>query len=291
MRRPYDRPPLSKGVLRGEIAEEEIGRGPPSITPSKRSSFGWGRPPRACDRPSGLSAWLMAKKCLMTSSSSPPALRCDRSPSRRRFNRQSLPANPRRRPRDSCRRERCKPRGGGRGGLHRRRGGSVTPKQRPRGDPAGSPAGSPPAGAGRAGRRDLRRDSPRTRGGCPANEGVSAFRGTDRVAEVVTSSGAVIPTDLVVVGVGVRPNVDWLADSGLAIENGILVDQLSRTNLPGVFAAGDVANWSAPGHRRAVAGRALRQRSEPGCRGREEHASARASRTPRSPTSGPTSTI
>ncbi|HEX5418179.1 MAG TPA: FAD-dependent oxidoreductase, partial [Chloroflexota bacterium] len=79
------------------------------------------------------------------------------------------------------------------------------------------------------------------------NEGVSAFRGAERVEAVVTSSGATIPADLVVVGVGVRPNVDWLADSGLAIENGILVDEFSRTNLPDIFAAGDVANWWHPG--------------------------------------------
>lgn len=78
-------------------------------------------------------------------------------------------------------------------------------------------------------------------------EGVSEFRGAERVEEVVTTSGATIPADLVVVGVGVRPNVDWLAGSGLAIENGVLVDEFSRTNLPNVYAAGDVANWWHPG--------------------------------------------
>jgi 3-phenylpropionate/trans-cinnamate dioxygenase ferredoxin reductase component len=74
---------------------------------------------------------------------------------------------------------------------------------------------------------------------------VAEFRGGGRVAQVVTSFGEVIPADVVVVGVGVTPAVDWLAGSGIALDNGIVVDELSKTNLPDVFAAGDVANsWN-----------------------------------------------
>jgi 3-phenylpropionate/trans-cinnamate dioxygenase ferredoxin reductase subunit len=78
------------------------------------------------------------------------------------------------------------------------------------------------------------------------NEGIAAFRGHGRVEAVVTTTGDVLAADLVVVGVGVQPAVDWLADSGLALDNGVVVDEYTATNLPGVFAAGDVANWWHP---------------------------------------------
>ncbi len=76
--------------------------------------------------------------------------------------------------------------------------------------------------------------------------GVAAFVGDDHVAAVITDQGDRIACDLVVVGVGVRPATDWLADSGVALENGILTDQYCATNIPGVVAAGDVANWWHP---------------------------------------------
>lgn len=74
-------------------------------------------------------------------------------------------------------------------------------------------------------------------------DGVAALRGRDRVEELVTTSGAVIPCDLVVVGVGVRPADDWLRGSGLALRDGVLVDAYCQTTATGVFAAGDVARW------------------------------------------------
>jgi 3-phenylpropionate/trans-cinnamate dioxygenase ferredoxin reductase subunit len=46
-----------------------------------------------------------------------------------------------------------------------------------------------------------------------------------------------------VVGVGVRPATDWLRGSGLALEDGVVVDQFCATNIPGIYAAGDVASW------------------------------------------------
>ena len=49
-----------------------------------------------------------------------------------------------------------------------------------------------------------------------------------------------------VIGVGVRPAVGWLEGSGLELDNGIVVDERCRTNLPDVFAAGDAANWWHP---------------------------------------------
>ncbi|HEU5438046.1 MAG TPA: FAD-dependent oxidoreductase [Ktedonobacterales bacterium] len=74
-------------------------------------------------------------------------------------------------------------------------------------------------------------------------EAVAAFRGDGRVEEVVTASGARIPCALALVGVGVRPADEWLAGSGVARQDGVLVDAFCQTSVPDVFAAGDVANW------------------------------------------------
>ncbi len=78
-------------------------------------------------------------------------------------------------------------------------------------------------------------------------EGVDAFEGDARVERVVTSSGGRrIECDLAVVGVGIEPAVDVVAGSGVEVDNGILVDELCRTNVEGIFAAGDVANHLHP---------------------------------------------
>jgi 3-phenylpropionate/trans-cinnamate dioxygenase ferredoxin reductase subunit len=74
-------------------------------------------------------------------------------------------------------------------------------------------------------------------------EGVTAIRGAGRVEEVVTSSGARISAATVIIGVGVRPADGWLAGSGVALADGVVVDEYCATNLPGVYAAGDVARW------------------------------------------------
>lgn len=76
--------------------------------------------------------------------------------------------------------------------------------------------------------------------------GVSAIEGEGRVERVVLADGSVVEADLVVVGIGVIPSVDWLAGSGLNIDNGIVCDENLWTGVPGVYAAGDVANWFNP---------------------------------------------
>ena len=70
--------------------------------------------------------------------------------------------------------------------------------------------------------------------------------GQRRLSYVETKSGHCVEAELAVVGIGVVPNVDFLADSGLALDNGVLVNQRFETNTPGVFAAGDVANFFDP---------------------------------------------
>jgi 3-phenylpropionate/trans-cinnamate dioxygenase ferredoxin reductase subunit len=72
--------------------------------------------------------------------------------------------------------------------------------------------------------------------------GVEAFEGDGAVARVRTSDGTVVECDFAVVGIGVVPRIELARDAGLAIENGILVDERLQTAAPNVFAAGDGAN-------------------------------------------------
>ena len=78
------------------------------------------------------------------------------------------------------------------------------------------------------------------------NDVVTRFEGDSRVERVVTRSGRRIDCDLAVVGVGVEPVVDFATGSGLEIGNGILVDEYCETNVPSIYAAGDVANHYHP---------------------------------------------
>ena len=71
---------------------------------------------------------------------------------------------------------------------------------------------------------------------------VSALSGSDRVEAVELEDGSRIEADTVVVGIGVRPNVDWLEGSGLTIGDGVICDQYCRA-APMIYAAGDVARW------------------------------------------------
>ncbi len=70
--------------------------------------------------------------------------------------------------------------------------------------------------------------------------------GQRRLSYVERTSGLCVEAEIAVVGVGVVPNVDFLADSGLELDNGVVVNQRFETQAPGVFAAGDVANFFDP---------------------------------------------
>lgn len=76
---------------------------------------------------------------------------------------------------------------------------------------------------------------------------VHELRGHERVEEALFSTGERIACDLVVVGVGVHPETHLFEGTGLQIDRGIQVDEYCQTNVPGVFAAGDVARWWHPG--------------------------------------------
>jgi NADPH-dependent 2,4-dienoyl-CoA reductase/sulfur reductase-like enzyme/predicted acylesterase/phospholipase RssA len=77
-------------------------------------------------------------------------------------------------------------------------------------------------------------------------DAVIAFRGSRRVTAVITRSGRTLPCDMVLVGVGVTPQTDFLQGSGIAVDDGIVVDRYLQTSQPNIFAAGDVCNFFDP---------------------------------------------
>lgn len=77
-------------------------------------------------------------------------------------------------------------------------------------------------------------------------EGVDAIETEGRRARGVRlATGELLEGDLVVVGIGASPNTAWLEDSGLEIHDGVVCDETLRA-APGIYAAGDVARWRHP---------------------------------------------
>jgi len=87
---------------------------------------------------------------------------------------------------------------------------------------------------------------------------VAAFRGTANVTAADTTDGRSFPCDAVIVGIGIVPNVELAAAAGLPCDNGIVVDEFARTADESVVAAGDCTNHPQP-----LLGRRVRLESVP----------------------------
>jgi 3-phenylpropionate/trans-cinnamate dioxygenase ferredoxin reductase subunit len=86
-----------------------------------------------------------------------------------------------------------------------------------------------------------------------AGTGVAGLSRSDgRVTGVELADGGWLPADVVVVGIGVRPNTDWLVGSGVGIDDGVLCDSGCVTENPSVVAVGDLARLRFPGEYRGV---------------------------------------
>ncbi|MFL5842136.1 MAG: NAD(P)/FAD-dependent oxidoreductase [Thermoleophilaceae bacterium] len=82
--------------------------------------------------------------------------------------------------------------------------------------------------------------------------GVESFEGTQAVERVLTSDGRKLECDFVVVGIGAAPRVALAEAAGLHTDNGIVVDQRLATSHPAIFAAGDVASAWHPFYERRI---------------------------------------
>ncbi len=76
--------------------------------------------------------------------------------------------------------------------------------------------------------------------------GVTRLVGQQQIEGVELADGRVIAADVVLVGVGVQPNVEWLAGSGLTVDGGVRCDAYGVTGIPEVVAVGDCASWYEP---------------------------------------------
>jgi 3-phenylpropionate/trans-cinnamate dioxygenase ferredoxin reductase subunit len=77
-------------------------------------------------------------------------------------------------------------------------------------------------------------------------DGVEQLEGGERVERVLTTSGQRFECDFVVAGIGIEPEVELLRVAGARISNGVEVDEYCRTSLPDVYAAGDIADHAHP---------------------------------------------
>ena len=87
------------------------------------------------------------------------------------------------------------------------------------------------------------------------NDTIVAVKGEDTISSVVLKSGREIQTKLLIVAIGVRPNVEFLKDSGIEINRGIVVNERMETNVKDVYAAGDCTEFYdlIDGQRRTIA--------------------------------------
>ncbi|MFX0179428.1 MAG: NAD(P)/FAD-dependent oxidoreductase [Candidatus Hodarchaeota archaeon] len=78
-------------------------------------------------------------------------------------------------------------------------------------------------------------------------EEIVEFKGKNgKLSSIVLKSGQEILADLAIITIGMKPNIDFLIRSGIEVEQGIIVDSYMRTNIPNIYAAGDVAQIYDP---------------------------------------------
>lgn len=77
--------------------------------------------------------------------------------------------------------------------------------------------------------------------------GVTELVGDDHVTSVVLSDGTSVEADVVVIGIGSLPAVEWLTSSTVEVGNGVLADEVGRTSEPDIFTIGDVSAWRVDG--------------------------------------------
>ncbi|MGE3332481.1 MAG: NAD(P)/FAD-dependent oxidoreductase [Rhodospirillaceae bacterium] len=94
------------------------------------------------------------------------------------------------------------------------------------------------------------------------SETVTGFEGAGALTRVRCSDGTAIEADLAVIGIGIVPNVELAVEAGLPVDNGIVVDECARTIDPDIFAAGDCTN-----HPSRIVGERLRLESVPNALG------------------------
>lgn len=105
---------------------------------------------------------------------------------------------------------------------------------------------------------------------------IERFVGEGSVKAVQLTDGTEIPADAVVVGIGAIPNTELAAAAGLAVENGIVVDDCGRTTDPAIFAVGDATN-----HPNDLLGKRLRLESVPAAMGQARAAASAILGTPK----------
>ena len=85
------------------------------------------------------------------------------------------------------------------------------------------------------------------------NDEVLKFNGKDgKLNSVTLKSSQEIPSDIAIITIGIRPNIDFLEGTKIVLEKGIIVDKFLRTSIPNIFAAGDVAQIEDPLYRKPM---------------------------------------
>jgi len=77
-------------------------------------------------------------------------------------------------------------------------------------------------------------------------EGMTGLEARAGTAVVRTTKNSQFTTDVIVAGLGIQPNAELAEQAGLRVDNGVVVDELCRTNKADIYAAGDVANFHNP---------------------------------------------